>query len=119
MSDSGSYYGGPRPMPSIEPSDITLIIDLVLAAVLAVYFALGRPRVWYRDRLGWVIFGYACAVVALLFLIVYGIVFGQAVTEVVRFIVGAGLGVALLAKTRAVYRERRAGRLAGARPSSQ
>lgn len=103
---------------TLEPSDIALIVDLALAVVLALYFAIGHPRVWFRDRLGWVVFGYACAVVALLALIVYGIVFGQKVDEPIRLAVGAALAVALVAKTRAVHNERRRGRLAGARSSS-
>ena len=105
-------------MFSLDPSDVTLIIDLALALVLAVYFAVGRPRTWYRDRLGWVIFGYAVATVALLGLIVYGITFGQKVVEPVRFVVGTALGVALASKTWSVYRERREGRLAGSGPAT-
>lgn len=99
-------------MSPLDPSDVALLIDLGLALILATYFALGRPRTWFLDRLGWVIFGYAVAVVALLALIVYGIVFGQRVTEPLRFLVGGGLGVALIAKTWSVYRERREGRVA-------
>ena len=102
----------------LAPSDVTLLIDLILAVILAVYFAAGRPRTWYRDRLGWVIFGYAAATVALLALIVYGIVFGQKVVEPVRLLVGSALGVALASKTWSVYRERREGRLAGSRPAT-
>lgn len=102
----------------LDPSDYALVIDFVLAVVLALFFSLGRPRVWYRDRLGWVIFGYAVAVVALLGLIVYGIVFGQKVDEPIRFVVGAGLGVALVAKLRAIYLERKRGRMPGSRPYS-
>lgn len=93
-----------------DPSDYALLIDFILALFLALYFSVGRPRTWYRDRLGWVIFGYAVAVVALLGLIVYGIVFGQKVDEPIRFLVGGLLGVALVAKTWSVYRERREAR---------
>lgn len=103
---------------TLEPSDYTLILDLALGVFLALYFALGKPRVWFRDRLGWVIFGYACAVVALLALIVYGIVFGQKVDEPFRFLVGGALAAALISKTWAIHNERRRGRLAGASSSS-
>lgn len=103
-------------MPSLEPSDVLLFADFMLAIALAAYFALGKPRVWPRDRLGWVIFGYAVAVVALLGLIVYGVIFGQRVDEPFRIVVLGGLGVALVAKTRAIYLERRRGRMPGARP---
>lgn len=102
----------------LDPSDVALIIDLALAVFLALYFAAGRPRTWYRDRLGWAIFGYAVATVALLSLIVFGTVFGQRVIEPVRFVVGAALGVALASKTWSVYRERREGRLAGSRAAT-
>lgn len=100
----------------LHPSDYTLLLDFVLALALALYFAFGRPRSWVRDRLGWVIFGYAVTTVAFVGLIAYAIVFGQKVPEPVRFVVGTALAVALALKIFAVYRERRAGRLAGIRP---
>lgn len=102
----------------LDPSDYALSLDLLLAVALALFFAIGRPRVWYRDRLGWVIFGYAVATVALLSLIVYGIVFGQKVAEPIRLLVGIGLAVALAAKIRAVHNERARGRMPGTRPYS-
>lgn len=104
---------------TLSPSDWALIIDLVLAVVLAVVFALGRPRVWFRDRLGWVIFSYALATVALLSLIVWGIGFGQPIDEPYRFAVAFCLGLALVAKTVTIIRERRAGRQPGTRPSKE
>lgn len=106
-------------MFSLDPSDVVLILDLIAAFVVALYFAVGRPRVWHKDRLGWVIFGYAVATVALLVLIVYGIVFGQKVHEVARFLVAAGLLAALVSKGHSMYRERRAGRMANKRPDSK
>lgn len=110
-------------MPEIDlsdaaPSDFTLLIDFVLAAFLAGYFALGKPRTWHRDRLGWVIFSYAMVTVAFIGLIAYAIAFGEKAAEPIRFVVGAGMGVALVLKTYAVYRERRAGRLAGTRTAT-
>lgn len=101
---------------TLDPSDVLLVADLGFALLFAFYFSLGRPRIWYRDRLGWVILNYALAVVALLGLIVYAIVFEQKVNEVVRFAVALTLGGALIAKTLSVYQERREGRLAGVRP---
>ncbi|UYL87154.1 membrane protein [Microbacterium phage OscarSo] len=97
-------------LADITPSDIALAIDFVLAVMLALVFALGRPRSWVRDRLGWVIFYYAVTTVALLFLIVWGIVFGQPIDEPFRFTVAAALAVALGWKTYAIVSERRAGR---------
>lgn len=103
-------------MFSLEPSDVTLLIDFVLAIVLLVYFAFGKPRTWYRDRLGWVIFGYAVVTVAFIGLIAYAIIFEQKVIEPVRFAVGTLMAGALLAKIGAVYRERRDGRIGRFRP---
>jgi hypothetical protein len=69
----------------MHASDVMLLVDFVLAVLLAGYFALGHPRVWYKDRLGWVIFGYAVTTIAFVGLIAYAIVFGQKVDEPVRF----------------------------------
>lgn len=90
-------------------SDATLILDLVLAVALVLVFALGN-RAWVRDRLGWVIFYYGLATVALLGLIVFGIVAGQKVDEPVRLAVAGALAVALGWKTYAIIDERRRGR---------
>jgi len=95
----------------LDPSDVVLLLDFALALFLALYFAVGHPRTWYRDRLGWVIFGYAVATVALLGLIVYGIVFSQRVHEALRLMVSSALAIALISKIRAVYSERRMGRV--------
>jgi hypothetical protein len=103
---------------TLDPSDYGFILDLLLAVALALYFALGRPRVWYRDRLGWVIFGYALATIGLLSLIVYGVVFGRAVAEPVRLAASLALAFALGAKIRAIRLERRRGRMPGTRPYS-
>lgn len=97
-------------MHTLEPSDYTLLLDFVLAVFLMGYFALGKPRTWYRDRLGWVIFGYAVVTVAFIGLIAYAIIFEQKVVEPVRFIVGLLMAGALVAKILAVYRERREAR---------
>lgn len=99
----------------LTPSDITLVIDLVLAVCFVLVFALGGTRTWVRDSLGWVIFYYGLSVVALLGLIVYAIVFNQKVDEPVRLLVGAALGIALIWKTYRVVLERRGGRIAGDR----
>ena len=99
----------------LDPSDIALIVDFFLAAALALVFAIGRPRTWHRDPLGWVIFYYALATVALLFLIVWGIVAGQKVDEWARFLISTALAVALVWKIVAVVRERHKGRIAGQR----
>jgi len=101
-------------MPHPNPSDIVLTIDLVLAVIFALYFAIGKPRAWFRDRLGWVIFGYALAVIALLTLIVYALWTGERIAEPARLGVGSALGAALVAKTWSVYRERHQGRIAPA-----
>ena len=94
----------------ITPSDVSLVVDFILAVTLALVFALGRPRSWIRDRLGWVIFYYAISTVAILFLIVWGIVFGQPIPEPFRLLVGTALALGLAWKTWAIISERRAGR---------
>lgn len=99
----------------LDPSDFVLLIDFVLAVVLLGVFALGRPRTWYTDPLGWVIFYYALSVVALLFLIGWAIVLGQRMDEIFRFLIAIGLGAGLIWKTTAVVGERQRGRLAGER----
>lgn len=88
-----------------------LLIDFVLAVFLMGYFALGSPRTWFRDRLGWVIFGYAVVTVAFIGLIAYAIITGEQISEPIRFGVGFLMAGALVAKIWAVYRERREGRL--------
>lgn len=102
----------PEAMMSLTPSDIVLLIDFVLAFVVAAYFALGSPRTWVHDALGWVIFGYAVVTAGLLFLIVWGIVFGQKIDEWVRFVFAFAFGLGLIAKGLAMYDERRKGRIA-------
>lgn len=106
-------------MLMFTPSDIALIGCFFVALALTIYFALGKPRVWFRDRLGWVLFGYALATDALLALIVYGVVFGQRVEEPLRLLVALALGAALIAKIWAIFRERRRGRRPGMRSYSQ
>lgn len=101
----------------LDPSDLVLLVDFVLALVLLGVFALGRPRTWYTDPLGWVIFYYALSVVALLFLIGWAIVLGQRLDEIFRFLIAVGLGAGLIWKTTAVVGERQRGRLAGEQPA--
>lgn len=94
----------------LELSDIALLLDFVLAVFLMLYFALGNPRTWYRDRLGWVIFSYSAVTVGFIGLIAYAIIWDQKVAEPVRFLVGVLMAGALVAKILAVYRERREAR---------
>lgn len=97
---------------SVVPSDIALLVDFVLAVFLMLYFALGKPRSWYKDRLGWVIFSYSAVTVGFIGLIAYAIIFDQKVVEPVRLLVGIFMAGALTAKILAVYRERREARKA-------
>lgn len=101
--------------PDLAPSDVIILLDFALAVVLALVFALGRPRTWYRDPLGWVIFYYSLATVALLFLIGWAIVVGEKLIELARLPIAIALGFALIWKTVAIIRERHAGRKARAR----
>lgn len=102
----------------LDPSDLVLLLDFMLAVVFALVFALGRPRTWYADPLGWVILYFALSVVLLLFLIGWAIVLGQRLDEIFRLLIALALGTALVWKTVAVIRERHHGRLARARPNS-
>jgi len=101
-------------LTTLAPSDVMLLVNFVLATFLALYFALGHPRTWIHDRLGWVIFGYAVVTVAFIGLIAYAIVFGERAVEPIRLAIGVGMAGALVAKIWAVYRERREGRIARA-----
>lgn len=95
--------------PDLAVSDLILLLDGVLAVILALVFALGKPRAWFRDPLGWVIFNYAVATVALLFLIGWAIITGEKLLEVARLPIALALGFALTWKTAAIIRERQAG----------
>lgn len=103
----------------MEPSDVMLLICFGLAVFLTLFFALGRPRIWYKDRLGWVLFGYAVTTSAFVGLIAYAIVFGQKVDEPWRFGISGLLAFALTAKIVAVYSERREARLASKSPDTE
>lgn len=97
----------------LTPSDLILLIDFVLAFAVAAYFTFGGPLFsWTRDPLGWVIFSYATVTVGLLFLIVWGIVFGQKVDEWARVLFAAMFGGGLIMKGNAMYSERQKGRIA-------
>lgn len=91
-------------------SDTVLLLDGILAAGLLLVFTLGNGLAWTRDRLGWVIAYYAATVVALFFLIGWAIVFGFKLPEPWRSLIALALGAAIVWKTVAIIRERRAGR---------
>lgn len=95
---------------TLTPSDIVIVAALVPAAYFSISYGALSP--WYRAPLGWVIFLYSLAVVALLTLIAYAVVFDVRVTESVRFFVAASLLVTLIAKSVILHVERRAGNLA-------
>lgn len=92
-------------------SDYALMLCFGLATFLTFYFALGKPRTWMKDRLGWVLFSYAVNTMFFVGLIAYAIVFEQKVPEPVRFIIGAGMVVALALKIYAIHAERAKGRI--------
>jgi len=99
-------------MHDLTPSDYALLACFVLSAVLALYFALGKPRAWFRDPLGWVIFSYSLTTVFFVGLIAYAIIFGEKVPEPVRLIGSVLFAATLIAKTYAVHVERARGRIA-------
>lgn len=97
----------------LDPSDVVLLLDFILAVAVAGYFTFGGPLfAWTRDPLGWVIFSYSVVTVGLLFLIVWGIVFGQKVDEWARFVFAFLFACGLIGKGSAMYSERRRGRIA-------
>lgn len=91
-------------------SDAVLLTSFIVGLIFSASFALGRPRAWFRDRLGWVIFLYSLAVDALLFLIVWAIVFGQKIGEEYRLLIAVALLGTLIAKIWIVHLERAEGR---------
>lgn len=96
----------------LTPSDVALLACFILSVFLSAFFALGRPRTWFRDPLGWVIFGYSVTTVTFVGLIAYAIIFDQKVPEPVRLMAGVLMAAGIVAKTWAVHHERRKGRLA-------
>jgi hypothetical protein len=98
-------------MHQLTASDVAFFACFPAAVIFLLTFTLGPPRSWIHDRLGWVVALYALAVVELLGLIVYGVVFGQRIEEGPRLIVGAQLFVALVAKIVILYVERHTGRI--------
>lgn len=92
-------------------SDWMLLLCLLPLSYFGVRFSLGSPRSWFKDPLGWVIFLFNISVLALLFLIVYGIVFGQPISEPWRLLVATSVFLSACAKDIMLERERRRGRL--------
>jgi hypothetical protein len=95
---------------TLTPSDILIVAALVPAAYFSISYGALSP--WYRAPLGWVIFLYSLAVVALLALIAYAVVFEVRVAEPARTLVAGGLLATLTAKVVILHVERRAGTLA-------
>ena len=92
-------------------SDIMLVLCLLPMFYFAGRFSLGAPRTWFRDPLGWVIFMFNTSMLALLFLIVYGVVFGAPVDEPWRGLVATWVFISGCAKSFMLEHERAKGRL--------
>lgn len=88
-------------------------IFLVLAMPFAIWFVItyGALSPWYRHPLGVVTFLHSLSVSSLLFLIVWGIVFGQKVDEPYRLAIAALLFLALVSKVIILHVERHNGRI--------
>lgn len=91
-----------------DPSDWLLLLALPLAFAFALNYGALSP--WYRSRLGRATFMNAVSNALLLGLIVYGIVFGQAVDEPFRQIVAGLVVLALIYKNVVLNWERYIGR---------
>lgn len=94
-------------------SDIFLLIGLPFAAWFPITYSLGSP--WYKvKRHGWIgvmTLLHSLSVAALLFLIVWGIVYGQRIDEAFRLPISAVLALAFAAKVAILHAERRRGRI--------
>lgn len=94
-------------MHSLTPSDYPLLLAFVAALWVALVFTFGRPRRWARSGLGWAIFISSWALVALLFLIGWGIISGERFPEWGRFGIATAVAVGLIWKARNIHVERR------------
>ena len=96
-----------------RPSDVLLVLCVLPAIWFVLSYGIASP--WWRVRqhgwLGVVTFLHSLSVALLLSLIVYGIVFGQAVTEPFRVAIASLLLFALTLKVAILHYERREGRL--------
>lgn len=89
-------------------SDVLLMLSLPLAYLFVVNYGSLSP--WYREPVGQATFLNSTSNALLLTLIVYGIVFGQAIGEGARAVVAAMVFLALLYKNGVLIWERRRGR---------
>ena len=90
------------------PSDFMLIVWLATNVAFTLSFVMGRG--WWTEPLGWTMLLFALSVDALLALIVYGIVFGQAIDEPYRLAVAVAGTLASIAKFVILLVERDRGR---------
>lgn len=94
---------------NLTTSDTLLLLCVPFAGWFVLSYGLLSP--WYRYWLGIVTFLHSTSVALLLFLIVWGIVFGQKVDEPYRLAISALLLFALISKVVILHVERRNGRL--------
>jgi hypothetical protein len=99
--------------PELTLSDVLLMLCVIPAAWFVLSYGFGSP--WWRvQKHGWlgvVTFLHSLSVALLLTLVVYGIVFGQAVSEPWRVAISALLLFALTSKVAILHYERREGRI--------
>jgi len=92
-------------MPNdLDPGDWLLLYTLAPATLYWLVYGLGSP--WYRSPLGVVMFLFATSIVAILGLVAFAVLFGQAPPPV-RIPVYAGLALAMTAKLVILIVERR------------
>lgn len=89
-------------------SDVLLILSLPLAYLFLANYGTLSP--WYREPVGQATFLNSLSNALLLTLIVYGIVFGQAIGEIQRVLVAGMVFIALLYKNGVLLWERHRGR---------
>ncbi|WOF23857.1 hypothetical protein N8K70_04015 [Microbacterium betulae] len=100
----------------LDPSDIVLLVAAGIVLVFWLDYGLLSP--WYRSPLGWVIFLYGGAMVALLSLVVYAIVFDQRAEEWYRLPIALAVAGSATAKITILHYERHRGRQAHTKKDS-
>jgi hypothetical protein len=106
-------------LTTLEVSDVLLLLGFAASLYFAIVFTFGRPRRWFADPLGWVMFISAWALVSLFILIVYATVFDERLAESFRVLIGAAVLAGLIGKIYNLHRLRRRPRVSDEQRISQ
>lgn len=91
----------------MAPSDWNMVIFGLLILVFVIDYGFWSP--WWTHPIGWIVLIYGISVLALVFLILYGMVAGQRVDEWARFTVTLMLDVGIIGKIVILHYERKQG----------